>query len=137
MTLINLLCGSATLFEAKHFPNCLNYTLKLRFQDKYIAICLAQTVFTKGLIDTIKINDTFSFKRIRLTSYFSDFSAKIIVFMVLKMILAEITITIITMPSRNGTAYFASTSRLVIIKEPCRSLLPLLFSHKKIDSSST
>lgn len=55
--------------------------------------------------------------------------------MVLKMILAEIATTIVTMPSRNGTADFASTSGLVIIKEFCRSLLPLLFSHKKINSS--
>jgi hypothetical protein len=55
--------------------------------------------------------------------------------MVLKMIVAEIAITIVTMPSRNGTAYFASTSGLVIIEEFCRSLLPLLFSHKKINSS--
>ena len=84
----------------------------------------------KRLIDSGKISDMFFFKYIRLTSCFSVFFTKIIVFMVLKMILAKIATTIVTMPSRNGTAYFASTGRLVIIKEPCRSLLPLLFSHK-------
>jgi hypothetical protein len=63
---------------------------------------------------------------------FSVFSTKMVVLMMLKMILTEITAAIITMPSRKCRTYFASSSRLIIIKIPSRSWLPLLFSHSKI-----
>ena len=62
----------------------------------------------------------------------SVFSTKMVVLMMLKMILTEITATIITMPSRKCRTNLASSSRLIIIKIPRRSWLPLLFSHSKI-----
>lgn len=63
---------------------------------------------------------------------FSVFSTKMVVLMMLKMILTEITAAIITMPSRKCRTNLASSSRLIIIKIPRRSWLPLLFSHSKI-----
>jgi hypothetical protein len=62
---------------------------------------------------------------------FSVFSTKMIVLMMLKMILTEITAAIITMPSRKCGTNFAPSSRLIIIKIPRRSWLLLWFSHSK------